>query len=157
MTASREGDHERAETLLTRALRLWRGRPLESLAITAPMEAEVHFLTELQLMLWEEYAGLLLETGRYHEAVPELTRLTLAHPHRERFSYQLMLALALGGDRSGALNTYRRCYHLLVDELGIEPCRELSELHDSVLTDSVSAPGRPSGRVGRVPFLSSAH
>ena len=50
-------------------------------------------------ILLEERTELLLAMGRQHEAIPDLLGLTRAHPQRERFLSQLMVALyrATGG------------------------------------------------------------
>ncbi|MFD9793376.1 BTAD domain-containing putative transcriptional regulator [Streptomyces sp. NPDC059070] len=144
--ARRSGAPERARTLLREALGLWRGGPLPRLAGTVWLEGEIRSLEEMRLMLHEDYFQVLLDTGRHREAVPELKRMVIAHPMQERFRFQLMLALSRAGDRSAALAVYRSGYQLLVNTLGIEPCRELRNLHDSILADTAVTSPRPLRR-----------
>ncbi len=149
--AWRAQDCERAGTMFAEALGLWQGRPLSALMGTVAMAAEIRCLEELRLLLSENYFEVLLEAGRHRELLPDLQRLVEAHPHHERLRLLLMLALSRSGDRLTALAVYRDGYRLLVKELGIEPCRELRELHDWILSDTVPAPlprrpGPPGGR-----------
>ncbi|WP_053693119.1 AfsR/SARP family transcriptional regulator [Streptomyces sp. WM6372] len=146
--ARRADDPERAARLFREALGLWRGRPLAALAGSDALAGEVRCLEELWLMLHEDYFQARLDTGRHREILPELHRLVAAHPRQERFRFQLMLAFSRSGDRAAALGVYRSGYRLLVDDLGIEPCRELRELHDRILADTVTAHPASAGPAG---------
>ena len=66
--------------------------------------------------------------GRHQETVGELEALTGAHPLRERFWHQRLLALYRCGRQAEALRAYRELRSTLVDQLGIEPRPELREL-----------------------------
>ena len=67
--------------------------------------------------------------------IGELEALVHEHPLNERFTAQLMLALYRDGRQADALRAFRRARRSLVDELGIEPGRELRELERAILTD----------------------
>ena len=54
-------------------------------------------------------------------------------PLRERLQAQLILALYRSGRQAEALEAYQAARAALVEELGIEPGRELQELHAAVL------------------------
>lgn len=127
-----------AGALFLAALALWRGRPLAALSASAAISGEIRCLEELRLLVYEDYFQVLLETGQHREVVPDLQRLLGAHPQQERFRFQLMLAQSWSGDRPAALATYRSGYRLMVNEFGIEPSRELRELHDRILADTVA-------------------
>ena len=67
-----------------------------------------------------------LERGRHAEVIGELERLVAEEP-RERPRAQLMLALYRSGRQAEALDAYGTARRALVEELGIEPGRELKE------------------------------
>ena len=72
--------------------------------------------------------------GRDGELVVELRQLTGEHPWRERLHGQLMLALYRSGRQADALETFSRARDVLVEQLGIEPGAELTDLHQAILT-----------------------
>jgi tetratricopeptide (TPR) repeat protein len=74
-----------------------------------------------------------LQLGRSAETITELSALTAAHPLRERFHAQLMLACYRTGRQADALAAYRRARGVLSAELGIEPGPELRQLHQRIL------------------------
>jgi YVTN family beta-propeller protein len=159
------GDASAAAETLARALALWRGPPLSGLEYADFAQTEIARLTELRLSAVEERVDADLTLGRAGVLVPELERLVRDHPLRERLRSQLMLALYRSGRQADALATYRDARRLLVDELGLEPGRELQELERRVLTQDPAlagpAPKRAARRVTRrrsaiVPVLGAA-
>jgi hypothetical protein len=81
----------------------------------------------------------------------ELEALVAAHPLRERLHRHLMLALYRSGRQAEALAAFRRLRAGLVDELGIEPGREVRELERAILAqdaalDLLEADDRPPRR-----------
>ena len=94
----------------------------------------------------EEWVEAELELGRESLLVAELEALTRAYPLRERLRFQLMLALYRSGRQADALRVYRETRELLVEELGIEPGRELQQLERRILVqDELLAPPRQTG------------
>lgn len=65
--------------------------------------------------------------------VGRLYSLTVEHPLREAFYRQLMLALYRSERQADALRVYQTARSLLHDELAVEPCRALRNLHHAIL------------------------
>ncbi|MFI9239600.1 BTAD domain-containing putative transcriptional regulator [Streptomyces sp. NPDC053079] len=126
------GDRGRARDLTNQALGLWDGEPLAGLS--GPYaDTQRARLEEWRLSLLETRLDLDLEVGCHAEAVSELTALTAAHPLRERLRELLMLALYRSGRQAEALAVYADTRRLLAEELGVDPCPELSELQQRIL------------------------
>jgi DNA-binding SARP family transcriptional activator/tetratricopeptide (TPR) repeat protein len=119
--------------VLTEALGLWRGNPLVDVPSNMLITAEVPRLDALRMQAQEWRMDGGLAQGRHSELVGELTQLARDHPWRERFHAQLMLALYRCGRQAEALEAYQRTRRLLVDELGVEPGRELRGLQAGIL------------------------
>ena len=115
------------------ALALCRGAALTGLEGAPFVPAERERLEELRLAALERRIDADLELGRATDLVPELERLVAEHPFRERLRRQLMLALYRSGRQADALQAYRDARELLVEELGVEPSRELQELEALIL------------------------
>ena len=128
----RAGDLAAAAASAESALGLWQGDALDG--IPGPWAEIVRArLGEQRLTATEEHIELLLELGRAAEAAGQLTELVRAHPLRERFSGQLMLALYRCGRQAEALTVFADARRVLVQELGLEPGQELRGLHARIL------------------------
>ncbi|HEX6022160.1 MAG TPA: BTAD domain-containing putative transcriptional regulator [Solirubrobacter sp.] len=125
---------ERASELLREALALFRGPPLVDAPLLGPASTEADRLEDRQLEALERRIEADLALGRHPRLVPELEALTGEHPYRERFHAQLMLALYRSGRQADALEAYRRARRTLVEELGLDPGRELQQLEAAILT-----------------------
>lgn len=133
--ARERGRTEAAARLLADALAYWRGDPFSDVDEVEVVRQQVFRLNELRLVACEERLAADLALGRHAECTAELSTLVHAHPLRERFRAQLMLALYRSGRQAEALETYRDGRRLLVDELGIEPGPELRKLERAVLAE----------------------
>ncbi len=123
-----------AYVMLGEALRLWRGEPLADIPSQLLRRDEAPRLEQLHLQAleWRNDAGLRLSC--HAELMPALQSLAAAHPLRERFQSQLMLALYRCGRQAEALAAYQHARQVLVSELGAEPSSDLRELHQQILT-----------------------
>jgi DNA-binding SARP family transcriptional activator len=126
-------DPDAGRVALQAAVELRRGPPFGDLRYLAPVEEEAIRWEERWLLAVEQHVELDLERGQAAELVGELTSLVKRHPYRERFVAFLMLGLYRSGRQSDALAVYRRTAATLVDELGVEPGPELTELHQAML------------------------
>ncbi len=129
--------------LLGEAIGLWRGNPLVDVPSNVLITAEVPRLDALRMQAQEWRMDAGLARGLHSELVGELTQLARDHPWRERFHAQLMLALYRCGRQAEALAAYQRTRRMLVDELGVEPGRELRDLQVGILDadPDLAAPG----------------
>jgi YVTN family beta-propeller protein len=132
--AEAAGDHERASSLLSKALSLWRGSPLADFSYDAFASSEIARLEELRLSATSEWVDAELGLGRHGAVIAELEALVARQPLQERLREQLMLALYRSGRQAEALEVYRDARRLLVEELGIEPSAALQRLEQSILT-----------------------
>jgi DNA-binding SARP family transcriptional activator len=140
------GDAATAGKRLGEALSLWRGAPLADFAYEPFAQAEVARLEEMRLVAVEDRIEADLRCGRAIELVGELRGLTARHPLRERLRRQLMLALYRSDRQAEALDVYRDTRATLVEELGIEPSRDLQDLERAILGQDPSL-RRPGARL----------
>jgi DNA-binding SARP family transcriptional activator len=148
-------DPKLAAERLGEALALWRGPPLADLAYEPFAHGPIARLEEVRVAALERRVDADLARGRHAELAGELEALVAAHPLRERFHGQLMLALYRCGRQAEALEAYRTARTALVEELGIEPGRELRELHRAILQQDAALDVAPRRRgfVGRAAEL----
>jgi DNA-binding SARP family transcriptional activator/tetratricopeptide (TPR) repeat protein len=147
------GDAATAGERLREALSLWRGAPLADFVYEPFAQPHVARLEELRLAAVEDRIDADLRCGLSTELVGELQAVAARHPLRERLRGQLMLALYRSARQAEALDVYRDTRTTLVEELGIEPSRELHELELAMLTQdpSLERPGaRPAPRAAGI-------
>jgi DNA-binding SARP family transcriptional activator/ABC-type transport system substrate-binding protein/streptogramin lyase len=130
---SADRKHADALATLEDALELWRGPPLADLAYEDFVRTEIERLTELRLVATEERIDAELALGRHDTLVPELEGLIAKHGLRERLRGQLMLALYRSGRHAEALRVYADTRKRLIEDLGMEPSRQLRELEQAML------------------------
>src|SRR5436190_1754641 len=131
---------------LRAALALWRGSALADLGGEPMAEAETEQLEERRLRALGLRNDAELAIGRHDELGPELERLVVAEPYRERFRAQHVLALYRSGRQTDALEAYRAAREMLVEELGVDPGPELQELERRILRHDpgLAAPEAPT-------------
>ncbi|MEJ8634728.1 AfsR/SARP family transcriptional regulator [Streptomyces sp. MS2.AVA.5] len=114
-------DPQSAYATLRGALGLWRGTALEGGPHGPVCAALVARLEEERQQALEILFDSALRTGRHRRIIPELEEVTAAHPLRERFHDQLMLALCRSGRGGEAIGVYTRARHRLTAEHGHTP------------------------------------
>ncbi|MBO8184667.1 AfsR/SARP family transcriptional regulator [Streptomyces spirodelae] len=154
------GEHAEAVRVLSRALELWRGRPLGEFADESFARPVAARLAEVRAAALEDRYEARLALGEAAACVPGLEAQTVEQPYRERGWALLVLALYRTGRQADALAALRRVRSRLDDDLGLQPGPELRQLEQAVfeqapelrlpaLPQPVSAPvprDRPTAR-----------
>lgn len=139
--ASRElaetGQTGEALTALRSGLNLWRGHPLTGMSGRA-IDSGVARLEELRLSAVEDKVNLELSTGVTEPVVTELRQVLADHPHRQRATAQLILALHRNGRTVEALKVFEATRAKLAEDLGLDPGEALCELNAAVLRNDPS-------------------
>ncbi|MEQ0565560.1 BTAD domain-containing putative transcriptional regulator [Amycolatopsis sp. NEAU-NG30] len=130
---ARAAGDEDAVTLLDEALALWRGDALAGAASADVAERLLAGLHEARWSALEDRIDAQLRLGRGRDVLAELTALVAAHPLRQRFVGQLMLALHREGRTDAALAAFRALRTRLATELGLDPAPELTRLEAAIL------------------------
>ena len=136
--------------LLERAAGLWTGEPL-------PEEQYADWASAWRESLIARYADVLRslvaachEDGDHAAATQAARSLVEVDPLDEGAHRDLIRAYARSGRRAHALRQYLECRRRLIDELGMEPGRETSDLQRRILagerSEAVSARLRACGR-----------
>ena len=140
-------DPAAASLALSEALALWRGHALEEFTYESFAQAEIVRLEELRLATVEDRIGADLRVGRSRELVGELESLVRQHPHRERFTGHLMVALHRSGRQADALRAFGNLRTRLGEELGLDPSSEVVELEERIVLDDPTLRQPESARV----------
>ncbi len=123
------GDYEKAATLLSAALSLWRGPALADVS-SHLADAVRPQLEEARITALTGRIEADLALGRHVALVPRLTQLVRQYPLQERFRAQLMTALYRCDRQADALALYEEGRRMLAGELGVDPG---ALLHDVLL------------------------
>ncbi|MFC9087319.1 AfsR/SARP family transcriptional regulator [Nocardiopsis dassonvillei] len=140
-----KGENAVAGDILRDALRLWRGPALADVAMGRILSSYAIGLEELRTRTLEMRIEADLSLGYYRELISELKKLVLTDPLNENLHVSLMNALLHSNRRYEALEVYQNLRHNMVEELGIDPGRQVRELHQAMLSDS--HPEIPTARV----------
>jgi predicted ATPase/DNA-binding SARP family transcriptional activator len=123
---------------MARAVELYRGEFLAGLALSDAPGFEAWLLLwrerlhQQMLALLARLATRALAAGNYNQAQKYARRQLELDVWQEAAHAQLMRALALAGDRSGALRQYEICRDLLAVQLGVEPDASTTALYGQI-------------------------
>jgi WD40 repeat protein/DNA-binding SARP family transcriptional activator len=127
------GDPAAATVAARQALATWNGDAFAEFADEEWAQPEAQRLEELRLVANERLIEAELACGHAGEAIARLEQLTGAHPLRESFRSQLMLALYRSGRQVDALRAFRDYRTTLADEIGLDPSPALVDLERRIL------------------------
>lgn len=126
------GDVHEASRQVRAGLALWRGTAYADIP-TRAAGAEAERLAGTRRDAQELAVELDLALGRHHEVLDELRELVATWPLDERLHGLQMLALHRAGRPAEALEHFARLRVALGEQLGVDPGRELQELHARLL------------------------
>jgi DNA-binding SARP family transcriptional activator len=129
----RQKQYAEAFAVLEEALALWQGRPLSGLSAGTVISGFLARIDEERLECLEMHVELSMLLGRHRQVLSQLYGLIVEYPLHEIFYAQLMQVLYQTDRRADALRVYRKAWHVLDRELGLEPSRRLRELQHLVL------------------------
>ena len=156
--ALQEGNLETAASLYKGDL--LPGFACDSIPFDDWLRSERERLHRLALDVLFECTSLSLTQGDYQNAQRLARQQLNLEPWREEAHQQLMQALALLGDRSGALAQYDTCSRVLKDELGIEPSAETQLLAARIRDQQLECQVQRQGNGPRhltIPFVGRHH
>ncbi|GAA1959246.1 BTAD domain-containing putative transcriptional regulator [Amycolatopsis minnesotensis] len=134
------GSWQQAARTLREALALWRGPVLADLVEHGVDWPELAAVRNTRLTALEDCVEAEFAAGRHGEVINELETWVEVEPLRERLCGQLMRALYHCGRQVDALGVYRRTRTRLIDELGLDPGRELQDLERAILNQEPLLP-----------------
>jgi DNA-binding SARP family transcriptional activator len=136
--ALREEAWQSAADAAAGALGFWRGQPLLDVPSQVLRDSMVPRLERLRVQVLEDRAEAGLRLGQHERLLADLHEMVAAHPLRERFRGQLMLALYRSGRQAEALAAFQDARTVLAEELGTEPGPELRHVHKRILAEDAS-------------------
>lgn len=132
------GDPERTSYLAREALDLWRGRALVDLEEWEPGRVEAARLAGLRMDAEELRVEAEIRAGHARDVLEQARALVAQAPLRERRWALLATVLHQAGRQAEALAALKQARTMLVDELGLDPGRELIALEQQVLRQDPS-------------------
>ena len=142
--AMERGGLDEAVERLAAARALWRGRACAGLPRGPQLRAHCTALEDERSLTCEALAEALIVLDRPGDAIGVLRAQVTDQPLREAGHALLMRALHRTGDIAGALAAYAHVRQVLAEHLGVEPGRELQELHRAILNrEDDPEPPRP--------------
>ncbi|MFI6450600.1 AfsR/SARP family transcriptional regulator [Streptosporangium amethystogenes] len=149
------GDAAKASDRFSAALALWRGPALDGTQADF-QAAEGAALEELRITALSNRIEADLTLKRHAELIGELRQLVVEHPLNESFRGQLMRALHRIGRTAEALEEFRTARRHFNEELGLDPGKELTRLHQSILTGEAASEATTAEHLPSPPISSSA-
>ncbi|CAL9614820.1 Regulatory protein AfsR [Streptomyces sp. enrichment culture] len=130
--------YREASKLLSEALALWNGDPLENVTEHL-LDAERPRLESLWASALEHRMEADLALGGHRRIVPELTGLVRQFPLNETLRAQLVTALHRSARQADAVNVYREGRRILREQLGVEPGPALQAAYRTMLRGEAGA------------------
>lgn len=139
------GLSEKEIRLLDEAVKLYRGDFLEGFYVRDAPAFEEWVLPERerlrQMVLQALYklAAHCTVRGEYAKGIDYTSRLLALEPWHEEVHQQMMLLLALSGQRSAAAEQFERCRRILAEEMGAQPNADTVSLYQKIKAGEVTS------------------
>ncbi len=146
VTEATKTDAAHSLDVLSQALDLWRGEPLNDIEALRD-HASVAALRQERLTTVLTLADTADQLGRQAAVVPLLREFTDRHPLHEPLHARLMTALAKLGAQAQAIEVYESVRGRLAEQLGLDPTGELRTLHTRILRQELTPEPTPSSAI----------
>jgi len=139
-------EHQEILHPLEKAVELARGAFLEGFSLTGCSAFEEWALLEgehlqrLTMEALERLSDHYEQQGNVERALAYAWRQVEQEPWREKAHQQVMRLLALSGQRSAALAQFETCRRVLVEELGVKPGAETTQLYEQIRDGELQVP-----------------
>ncbi len=153
---------ERDVDRLEAALRLYGGEFVAGLNLSEAPAFEDWLLMQREYLREQALAGLgaltehFIQTGQVRRGLASSQQLLALEPWQESAYQQRMLLLAWNGERTAALQLYGVCKQVLVDEFGLPPNAEITDLYRRIKAGALEPPP-PSVRAAARPTDEPEH
>jgi len=160
-----EFENKLGEARLDEAINLYKGDFLEGFHVRDSEGFEVWIRQERQYCLrrlqdgLHEWVSYHLERGSYKEGLGFAEQLMVVDPLDEEALRQLILLLALTGQKAAAVRRYEEYCQLLQTELGVKPTQETQEQYQLIQDEELEnhlgrqqIVARESRQVGACPY-----
>jgi DNA-binding SARP family transcriptional activator len=131
------GEPTVAAEVLRQALDLWSGRALTGVTPGRLIQGHLTYLEENRTRTLELRIQADAQLNRHRQLVGELKAMLLEDPLDEWRHHELIKALAYSGRRKEALDAFRHLRRILSTELGLDPSRQLQQLHQDILSGAI--------------------
>jgi DNA-binding SARP family transcriptional activator len=143
------GNDALAAERLGQAQALWRGPALADVQTGPILQPQVKRLQESRLTTMEQSIEARLRLGQHQEVLSELAGMTAQYRLHENLHALFMVALHRSGRRQEALRVFQQLRTTMIEDLGLEPSKQLHLLQQAILADDpkLDVSPRSDGRV----------
>jgi DNA-binding SARP family transcriptional activator len=116
------------------ALRMWRGPALAGVRDRPVLKGWADALEQARVAALDLCFRVSLRAGQHARILPDLTKAAAENPMHEGIQGSLMQALYVSQRQADALSVYHRTRRRLIEQLGVEPGRQLRRLEYEILS-----------------------
>lgn len=131
--AVRARDWQQGSAHLAGALAHYQGTPLADVPSQVLRDWHVPHLEEARLVAWESRIECELQLGRASQIAADASALAARYPVREGLQALMMRILHQQGRQAEALAAYNRTRRTIIEQIGLEPGRELRSAQEQIL------------------------